>query len=308
MNGVELPIVVIIDREPKRRSEMANAFKGSASIQFVYRPISGKRFGRDSPELVIETAEGVSITNIGPALIALRHIRDKQLVPDLAAYLTVYYGGNGGYDDDCPSDAQERIWRPVNPGSGTLTSDEANSLFSYVISKKIGKEDVVRPSFLIEPPVYDILPALAILCQGFLAVFAEQIVSPISEYSETLKLAFKLMGWSEIMHNHDPILLLIRSKIIKGKENVTQVNWWLKVFNILDEELIISKEKMAKFKQKLEDEWEKTYAGKLPNQIEELFHLLSTEPRLNLTEDNVELVAKVYCLITQNLSSTQPIS
>lgn len=303
MSKAELPVVVILDSNANRRRKMVDAFKGLARVQVVYDPSAPVK---DSSSVIMKTAEGTSLSSVGPALVALRHVSEPHLTPHLNAFMTVYYGGNGSSDPKFPADAQEKIVRSVNPGAGTLTPDEARNLLNYSADKKAGTKATARPAFMVEVPSYEILPALSILCQGYLVVFAEQNSGSYSGPPATLKPAFRLMGWSEAVRNC-PILSSTRRKIAEGNVHVREGNWWLKVFDVLDERAGVSEKKLAKFIERLRNEWGQPDGGKLPDEVERLPRLLATESKLDFTEENVELVAQVYCLITSKLSGNSPL-
>lgn len=87
----------------------------------------------------------------------------------------LFYSGGGGAYDRIPEGA-ERIWRPVTEDKGIPSVYEVKEIVEYFEEldqlRAQGMEDApVRPSVLTtaEP---EMLPALGILCQGYLGVWA----------------------------------------------------------------------------------------------------------------------------------------
>jgi hypothetical protein len=166
--GQGKPIVIVIDDTPLRRKAMAEAFEGIADVQVAYHNASNKKVRRRS-------AKGDKLDALGPALLILRHFRDQKIDPEIKTVLTVFYGGNGGSDPDRPEGDPEVIWRQVNAGSGTLSSAEASELLVYATAIHEGTARPKKPTLLQH--AYDpvLLPAISILCQGYLAVHAVKL-------------------------------------------------------------------------------------------------------------------------------------
>lgn len=286
-------IVVIIDRDPKRKQKMGVAFDDLADVRIVYR--------KSSSRFAFKTVDGRDIESAGRALIALRHFRDSDDLPDLEAYMTVYYGGNGSDDPACPPDAEERIEREVTSKLGTLTPAEARRLLDYATYKRLG-DNPRRPSFLAGAPAYRILPALSILCQGYLAIYAQHGQKQSCEMPEAVTYALELMGWDKLLLDKDPILLSLRS----GRDlsqRVIQRDWWLGVFGVLDEQLAVSTKEFEEFTDSLDEEWRRFADQEIPDDLSRLIQKLSTSEHFELTEQNAMLAARAYRLITEERSA-----
>ncbi|MBK5275591.1 MAG: hypothetical protein JJE30_11135 [Desulfuromonadales bacterium] len=154
--------VSIVDRQQSRRQSLTAFFKDANCTI--------REFGLYD-ELVEHSPD-----------LLLIHFRDGEKNIDVVKRsVAVYYGGGGESDDpdwiNRKDTRQEchRIWRAVMPdGKGSLTKDEAKELFSYVKDVIAGKADRSIPLFLEPPRHPNIITALAILCQGYLAVHSPE--------------------------------------------------------------------------------------------------------------------------------------
>ena len=216
----KMPMVAIVDRESVRRRVMAKSFEGLADPCLI-SPGGGKR------EVWIEKPDGTLLDGIPSVLICLRHFEDHGVAADLQAGLTVYYGGNGGEDPRCPPNAKERIWRAINPGSGILTAAEARQLINYAQQLNSGMADVERPAFLRKQEV-TILPTISILCQGFLAVWADKVGDDYGP--EDIRKALQLMDWPDFMKSTGADL--IRGDLKSQRPTVSQPSWWSNILKV----------------------------------------------------------------------------
>lgn len=221
--GVEedIPVVIIIDNTLSRRNDMAAAFEGVAEVQLAYRDLSSGKVRRRS-------AKGHKLVTLGPALLILRHFRDQKVDPEIQAALTVFYGGNGGSDPDRPEGDPEVIWRQVNAGSGTLNTDEAIEILNYAkaIQKKIPHPE--KPAFLKHAYNPVVLPALSILCQGYLAVHAEKIGG---EWGPApIRGALTHMKLPSFFEQSQGSMNVLKDSLPKKRDLVRSPGWWRSVF------------------------------------------------------------------------------
>jgi hypothetical protein len=163
-----LGVAVVVDREPDRRAKLSLAMRMSGALTFeiFLDPSDGRVVAEDSG-----TPVDIPRTD---ALLVLRHFRDRAVLPDLRGCVTIWYGGSGGDDPDCPHDAAERIWRPVAAGSGCLTAQEAAALTQYVRTKYAEGGTCDRPSFLKPDDSASVVAALHVLCEGYLLATESQ--------------------------------------------------------------------------------------------------------------------------------------
>jgi hypothetical protein len=215
LEAAGLPVVVIIDSaEDGRRDKMAAAFEGLANVHLAYN--TGQR-------VILSDSANNELTALEPSLVTLRHFRDLPIKPDHETTITVYFGGNGGNDNAAPPTALYRIWRPVGSGSGYLTTSEAKELLVFATAIKTKQEDLRLPNFLRDPRVISLLPALSILCQGYLAAHSlQQADSSINRAAEHMGLPAFLSSGGE------DVALLKRVLPLKRAETSSTV-WWRKV-------------------------------------------------------------------------------
>jgi hypothetical protein len=198
-----MPLIVVIDSEEPRAGEMAGAFVGLDCR--VVQVWAGQRRLHFSPDEALPKE----------CTIRLWHLRDlHEQCRGMQSRLTVYYGGNGGRDKDRPEDGGEIIWRPVADETGVLTRSEAVALLAFA------QEGGSRPAFLCPPSSFEIVGALAMLCQGYLAVCAAHDLCKDSDHATQ---ALKSMGWSAECTS----LLSEPSKL----SAVKSPSWWLAAFD-----------------------------------------------------------------------------
>jgi hypothetical protein len=214
------PIVIVIDDTPLRRDHMAEAFKEIADVRVAYRDPADRKTNRQS-------ATGENLDILGPALLILRHFRDRKVDPKIKTVLTVFYGGNGGSDRDRPEGDPEVIWRQVNAGSGTLTKDEAIELLAYAraIQRKVAHP--AKPAFLTHAFDPVLLPALSILCQGYLAVYAEKTGGKWGP--EAIRGALTHMKLPAFFDKSSGGMNPLLDSLPRKRDLVSSPEWWSKV-------------------------------------------------------------------------------
>lgn len=214
--------VTIIDSNEDRRKGMATAFIGNASVQLAYYA--------GGTEVILRDDSG-KLEQLKPTLITLQHFGDP-LVDGLESHLTVYYGGNGGNDSRHPS-ARERIWRPIDGTSGVLTVEEATQLIEYAQALKANRE-AIRPSFLEPLPSVSLLPALAILCQGYLAVHAACDPQKVNWDANKLRLTLERHTANGSGSYEALRALLLPTTLPAHLRQVRSPLWWRKPFFSLE--------------------------------------------------------------------------
>jgi len=259
-------IVTIIDsNDTDRRSGFINAFKGGATCQLFYRD-EGVNVCRNSDKKNIDQPE--------PPHITFLHIRDRVLINDDQRKLeygeienTVFYGGNGGDDPEIPSNAKERIWRPLSGGARSLSQDEAKQLCEYFNRPPKERIDKYRPDILRCSIPFVILSTLSVLCQGYLTVIANY-KQETNGIDQNLRDKWCL---GDKIHVDDNKL-----KIVQRPE------WWLDVFGVIKEgsdeiaggkwnsliegsEKEIDRSANAELKNKIKDEYEQIKDSKSMN-------------------------------------------
>lgn len=221
------PVVVIIDSAPDgRRKQMAVAFDGQARVQFAYN--TGQR-------IVLRDRTDKKLDVLEPALVTLRHFRDLPIQRDNPTTITVYFGGNGGNDSAAPANAEYRIWRPVNVGSGCLTSLEAKELLDFAIRIQEKRKENPVPNFLRNPSATSILPALLVLCQGYLAAHSTSEAADI-------KRALDHMGLPVFFEAGGEDAALLQRVVPLKRAETSSPSWWTNVFGnsrkYLEEQLV----------------------------------------------------------------------
>jgi hypothetical protein len=152
---------------------------------------------------------------------------------------------------------------------------------------------------LLKPQKLELLPTLAILCQGYLAVHAASADSEVPDWkSEDISQALDQMGWSVLVSRMDSTGLLIRPNLGTEKNNVRKQSWWLQTFGVLDECQKLIEDKWIGFKNDLMQECGKGAKAGIPAELNILLDALGKEE--SMVEPKV--VADAYSAIAIQLS------
>lgn len=176
-------------------------------------------------------------------------------------------------------------WKEILPGLANL--DHVKAL--------INRENPagLKHFFIDEEPK---LPALGILCQGYLAIHAEagEIGNEQDGKDQIFELALKKMGWLDFRKVNDSIRSSIRQDLEKKRNKVRQARWWLETFGLLHE----------KNQTLLQDEWkqfEKAIQQELDEKVDQTIEKSHPTIARLLTairkqkEITPEIVAQAYC-------------
>jgi hypothetical protein len=146
---------------------------------------------------------------------------------------------------------------------------------------------------LLEPPSLQCLPALAILCQGYLAVYASHFAG--NSLSDNIAAALEDMGWNKSASHGG--LLVIKPNFGSSKDwaTVTDANWWWTVFaaksdtrqsNEINREAAI-----AALRNSVVAEWPDH-----PFEVSKLLEMIESGAM-----ENPDIVAEAYCGISRLL-------
>jgi hypothetical protein len=153
---------------------------------------------------------------------------------------------------------------------------------------------------LLKPRKVELLPALAILCQGYLAVHAAYVGPSAADWSaEEISPALDQMGWSKLASGIADGQPLIRPDIGSEKDRVRERSWWLGIFDLLDDRKQLKPDLWLAFKDSLSQECAKGSKSGLPDGLSNLINTLeagdgSVAPPV--------IVARAYSAIGQQLS------
>ena len=132
--------------------------------------------------------------------------------------------------------------------------------------------------------VQDYLPALTLLCEGYLAVHIEAKTCHTDIHQ-----ALDLMGWTTFRKS-DRSKDLIQADLGDKKDNVQHPKWWLKV---LEQESLYDN---------MKKEWEAAGGGEMPDTLN---YLLNTIFEGKAVEPP-KIVADAYCILVENKTRTVP--
>ncbi|MBL7204165.1 MAG: hypothetical protein ISS63_07530 [Desulfobacteraceae bacterium] len=175
-----------------------------------------------------------------------------------------------------------------------LSYEDAEKLIAEGSSSILGWHS--DPFYIIS---HVLVPVLAILCQGYLAVHAEYAGSGKDWNEKDLRAALEKMGWYALKEGHSRFL--VPNNLASKIDTVRKADWWLGAFDVFDEKAEqkkeIVEEKWAAFENKLKREWEGLEEFKMPAEVEGFVHSLHDQRSV----DRPEWVAKVYCAVAERL-------
>lgn len=146
--------------------------------------------------------------------------------------------------------------------------------------------DHLRDALEKEKIVVKFLPALAILCQGYLAA---HFLWPQSA-SANVKRALSMMGWTKFVETDEG--QAFAKMVVKKKGMTVKPEWWQEIFgDIIKEE---EQSPKSTFREKLDEEWGNM---ELPEEIAQLIDAILDQEPLKDTE----LVALAYLRLSERL-------
>ena len=182
------------------------------------------------------------------------------------------------------------------PLMGSLASEEAFLRLNWgAVPKDFSgtSKDLIR---LLLPPSVEVTTALAILCQGYLALYAEYDSDRKRWGPDGIVPALVQMGWTTLNENEK--LVLAADDLKLKRQEVANASWWLDVFGLIPEDSrLVDGSKWNVFLELLEGEWE----GDIPEELKHLLDLLVDEYKLSGVVDDPVVVARAYCAIAKKL-------
>ena len=165
--------------------------------------------------------------------------------------------------------------------TGDLTAEDWKKILSGLSNSKVvgdlvngGNPNELKRFFVHE--VQEYLSALTILCEGYLAVHAED-----TNCSEDISSALKLMRWSEFQKS-DRYNALIREDLSEQISIVRRPQWWSDVFE------------PESFDNDVKKEWEDTTGtGEIPTALNDLLEAIHASD----TVVPPKIVADAYCVL-----------
>lgn len=237
---------------------------------------------------------------------------------DITTDLLVYYSGNGGEDSRFLENNQERIWRPIkigvpNEDSGVLTVYEAKALLDYAYETKASIRSVNKPTLLEKSGCY--LPALLMLCQGYLATWARYDVSRQIWMPSDITGAIQEMKWHDFLVSGKLENWFESTDVAQKKVLVSQTRWWVRGLGFLNDLKNPSDENIhlayAAYCAAIMSEWQR--AKSIDTESDAVLSLLEAiKPKAEAVTDDVSLantpirpstVADAYSAIASQFSN-----
>lgn len=157
-----------------------------------------------------------------------------------------------------------------------ITLKDTKQILDYSLGRRNEIPECCLPKY-----VKQVLPAIAILCQGYLATH----FSHPSEASGVVRKALDKMGWTDFVEK-EKTNALAKEATVSAKDT-NDPEWWQNVFDMPNDKLV----------EKVEEEWD---AEELPNEISELLEAIFGEAKLD-DEESAKKVAGAYLEIAKNL-------
>ena len=299
--------VVVIDNDKDRGKGMMQAFTSQSCIAI--------HLWKDGRGKIRISGENNNIPT--HCTVLLWHVGDiTRNWIKISADQVIYYSGNGGNDERFPVDTQERIWRPVKigpikPDSGVLSSAEAEKLLSYVNDWTADNHNLIKPSFLEQSNHY--LPALAMLCQGYLAIHAYQETATTSKWNsqETVKVSHDLV-WDNSSLFRMAELWVHQSKVDKQKAHVCQASWWLGGLMLLNDQCELITSRYQNFLEAIGGEWTRYSQDNspYPAALQTLVSAMATQDKTRPMQvaDNLSIEPKIVADAFYTIANQFPIT
>lgn len=245
-------VIIVIDSTFTRGQAMAKSFREAGCKVFHFYESDGQLFfwGKEQPKEV--------------CLIKLWHFGDlEQDWPEVNATLNVYYGGHGGNDPrPKPKHIGDRIWRRVGTEEYVLTRPEAEELITYArgLLDKV-QPPPTKPAFLSPPTQVQLLSTLAVICKGYLAVYAAadvmnnidaRINVRLPDTSE-MKTALAGIGWLTLQEDKEALQNIVEG-LSRHVSLVQSPGWWRRPF-LVGEGSDFTPEQAEKFVKAVKAEW-----------------------------------------------------
>lgn len=151
------------------------------------------------------------------------------------------------------------------------------------------------PEILLPPKRVRLLYALAILCQGYLAVHARKDDGGWGP--KELVPALRQMGWLDFMDG--PGKSLLAGDLERRQSEVCRAGWWLELFELWKDDCIVP-DKWEGLEESVKKEWGKDTAS-LPEEVAGLLSALRDGDDVG----DPKIVADAYCSIVERLGGTR---
>jgi hypothetical protein len=241
--------------------------------------------------------------------LVLLHNSDKEKWENLncsADTIIRYTGGSP------PIHSQEHeIWireRSITSSEDAINQTEALEIIEWLTSNEQRYPSAQLPNILHPPRVVELLPALAILCQGYLAVHAEYNASNQGWGPPEIATALGLMGGNNLAH----LTKSLSSDYRRDKaQTLSAPGWWLEVFGLWDAAKTSATqdaELWDQFERKLKDEWQEDKYGAIDDSLlnpDDPCNSMISSLRTNQTLSSPGLIARVYCALVKRLADKQ---
>ena len=269
-----------------RRNTMVKAFEESAHVYILSQS--------DDQYVIKERGSGGKWEKTKESIrfdLCMIHCGDQHLRDQIGSNHEIKheigFGGSSGFDSRCEHNMDElpkstgRLGTPdqIYRSLGELLSDEAHQLLNYVRAL-VEQGEGPKPDLLTHPKYLSRLPALAILCQGYLAVHARRVGGGWGP--PDIEAALHQMGYTSEVHE------VVSSNIDIKRTQVSSPDWWdvSDEYNTVDELV-----------KQATEEWNRAEHPMGWDSVYPLFeHITQEDGPLN-----TQLVASAYCALVERL-------
>ncbi len=235
--------ILVVDERPGRAEAIASAFDTHLKgiDVFFYDGESKQDISTKLPCNLPESISLLVLHNRNKKFLDYINLNQENILVPIIRYT----GGPPPGEEEYPGETWVRK-RSIDGAEDAPTGQEVKEVLDWGNHILEGNEDPPIPSLFIAPGVMNYLPALAILCQGYLAVHA----SNGGDENNSLKPALEQMGWFDLGDDREKI----DESLSKNKEQVESANWWLAPFGL--DGLEMDDSKWNEFEEKLRNEKE----------------------------------------------------
>ncbi len=274
--------IIDVSSDSDRRKGLISSLHRIAEIQVYYRNPSGM--------IIIDTSYEKDVKYLKPSLFTLVHSTNKEILNEKTSALNnlnkkediVFYSGDGMDGLECPDHAKEQIYRPITGKTGKLSREETTDLVNYFLIPSSKRSENDRPQILRKPVSYEVLPALSILCQAYLALHAKK--EKIKWHPPEIEESLELMKWAKFSDSEMGISFFQTIDLENKKEKISNTKQWQDILRITKDE----------FEEKIKLEWNINDINECPlKDFIDSIYKLSTLKAKDVAEAYIQIVNKI---------------
>lgn len=298
--------IAVVDSVKKRGQALLQSCARCYHAAELYHCTSSKIW-----KYVRDTGHFKDALEIGHCDVAFRHYRNSQIRLHPVPQVEIWYGGDGA------EPARKKRWninvalRSAADVNKAIPPDALKELLQWAMRGAPDRRNL--PALVRSRVNMEVLPALAVLCEGYFVVHSEH-GGPEREHASMktdIGPALRAMGWNEgVAKVCRQLTLRDLGEAIKA---VRTSKWWAAVFGLTTKEGTLSPDRCRKFCDAVIKEWDTAPSHAMPEDVGSLVAAVcslvpgSKKPKAVTAKEREtilgkpRLVAGAYCAIAERL-------